>query len=303
MDKQTEESGIDTQIINELVQSSEIRVNHLMSLFLKLTPETLRSMIEKVRYLEDSELTAQCMYYLILFRREKHIHTLFESHTLPLEVIEYLIMSLYGWALREEQSDYRLITDLLSFFDQETYMKLLLDSKLISRDDLLIYYIVPKLNRLNLEEYFNTREDISHFLNAFMALPDDLRTGILKENTDFYGYISMILASSGRNITLSNYTMDKKHESIHKTQNLIMDIVAHFDMEKESSLPINQRNQLRIGKIVNLIRKFDSSNIIEVMKKEGVIIDSEEESLIHEILYNPLFKDLLKKYCEEPQYE
>jgi hypothetical protein len=207
-------------------------------------------------------------------------------------------MSLYAWAIRADQSEYALISDFLNFFDQATFMELLTESVTVSKDDQLIYYIVPKLNRLNLEEYFNQRDDITHFLNAFMALDDDLREGILAENSDFYGYISMILASYGKSLSINEENMNQNHELVHKTQNLITEISAHFDIENEKKLPFNQRNQERIQKIVKLLCKHSEDDILTVMKKEGIIIDDEEESLIHEIMSNPLLKDVQKKYCQ-----
>ncbi|MFW6366094.1 MAG: hypothetical protein ACOC2H_06430 [Spirochaetota bacterium] len=291
------------KIIMELIQSSEIRVTHLRSLFLELTKNDISELFLSLKYMSDSDLTAQCMYYITLFRDDNKIRTLVNASTVSLDLVEYLILSLYAWALKEDKNEYRIISSLLSFFDQETYMRLLLESPLISVDKQMAYYIVPKLNRRNLEEYFNSRDDISLFLNAFMALPEKLRTGILAENSDFYGYISMILASSGKSLSIESDTMEKAHESVHKTQHLIIEVGAHYDMEREKSLPLDKRNTTRLAKIVKLIKYHGTPDMIDVMKKEGVIIDSEEESLIHEILYNPLFRNLQKKYCEETLFD
>lgn len=291
------------QIIMEFIKSSEVRVSYLQKMFERLTPEEIPELFEDLKYISDSDLTAQCVYYIVLFRHDNKIREIIHSATVPVELIEYLILSLYAWALKEDKNEYQVISDLLTYFNQEIYMKLLLDTKIISKDKQLVYYIIPKLNRTNLEEYFNTREDISLFLNAFMTLPEEFRTGILAENSDFYGYVSMILASSGTSLTIKEDTMDMSHEKVHKTHHLISEISAHYDMQKEKALPLDKRNQARLAKIVKLIKYDSTSDMIDVMKKEGVIIDSEEESLIHEILYNPLFKDLQKKYCEDILYD
>lgn len=288
-----------TLLLDELEHGRGLEINKLRQLYLGLDSDAFLDLIEKIDQKQDKELTGQFIYFLTLFREEPHIQHLLEQTKIPLNIIEYLIISFFVRAFFEHKEEFDVLNRLLGIFDQDVYVDLLMNSEIIQKDRMLKYHIVSLLDRKHLDIFFNSHPDILNVLKGLLSLPEKYKNDLFEKNIHFYGYVNMFLKILGEGSLLDEFNKGQGAGIVPLIKDLIMEIDGAYNVELEKGMHLGNRNRRRIAHIVKIIKKYGYNDlIISKMRAEGVIIDKEEESLINEILHNPLFKNVLKRYTE-----
>ena len=92
----------------------------------------------------DHDLFQQFLYYLLLFRDMNHLQTYINSDKCGIEIIEKLMFFSYGYCTLYNYSTERILDELLYFISIERILDLVLNSKFVSRDKLLLFFILSK---------------------------------------------------------------------------------------------------------------------------------------------------------------
>lgn len=285
-----------------LIEKMGIPIHTLMKFFIGLDEDEFNFCISEILKNDTPEVFDQLVYYLTLFREIPQVQALLGNNNLSIEILEHMILFSYTRANVTQSAPEDALDNVVFFLNQDRYLDLLLKSQILSRDRLVSYYLLTKLDRKHIDIFFNQKEDLNTFLDGFLRLPEDLVRSILVKNPDLFGYISMFLQ------TLNNANADefiRKHEiNIHAmdyVKKLISHITSHIDVESESRLPLPGRNLNRIAYIIKKIKDQPHiESILQTMMAEGVIIDKEELELIKEIIQNPMFKTILMRFTYLP---
>ncbi|MFW5807747.1 MAG: hypothetical protein ACOCWH_01695, partial [Spirochaetota bacterium] len=286
------------ELVSLMIRKEGIHINRIRDILLNYSSEEFNGFVRLVLDSHDFNLFEQFVYYLTLFKDFAEIQAHITNDKVSVEVLEHILLYTYARASLNNVPEDQALDRILIFIEQDKYLDLLLKSDIISRDKLLSYYILTKLDRKHIDIFFNSHPDIVGFLNGFISLPDRTIKTILTKNPDLFGYISMFLQTLDARFAegfIEKYEIDI--QEMEKIKQIILDITSNYDIESEKKLPLSRRNKKRLAEIVLRIKEMNNIfNILHTLESEGVIIDEVEEKLISEILSNPLFKDVLMKY-------
>ena len=275
--------------------SSMPPISALMPLFERATKEEFVALINDMTAGGSRELFEQFLYYLILFRDMTNIQEYLNDTDVPIELLERLILYTHGHCALKGFSVENVLDDMLYFIKPERLLKLLLESKHISRDKLFAFFILTKLDRKLLDIYFTEKKEVSSFVVSFMRLPEDVMKSIITRNYRLFQYIMLLLMEEGSVDEKVKGFYDKYKTDIEELSRL-SDVIRKYkketDLDREKELPFNQRNMARIAFLVNQIRGMDDPRkALVYFDGEKVFADDAEKELLYEIVVNPMFKD------------
>lgn len=297
----TNSKEIYNQLVDLLIVKEGLHINEIKQFLSELTIEKFNDIAAEISKSDEPSLLAQFIYYLKLFRNNDKIKSLLNNNELSLAVLEKLIFFSFAQASINGTPEDMALDDILIFINQEKYLKLLLESEIILHDKLLSYYLLTKLDRKNIDVFFNNHPNIIEYLNGFIILPERTIRTILAKNPDLFGYISLFLQTLNKekaDLFIKKYEIDINE--MENIKSIILSINNNYDLKKEKSLPLSERDKNRLHEIVYRIKGINNVfNFLYTLESEGVVIDEAERNLIQEILDNPMFKNILYKYSEK----
>ena len=287
--------------VEALMQDSSFsQLHRIRPIFEKITLKDFIELVDRVFAEEDYELTQQFLYFLILFREMKHLQQYMNSPEFGIDKLERLIIFTFGYCSINDNSTERIIDEILFFLDNERLFELAVHSKYIQTDKLLLFMILSKFDPPMLNRYFATIRDVSSFINYFIKLPDETLRSIISRNYHLFQYIMIMMSESGSDTSVPAEFFEKYKNDITQFSRL-SDIIRTYrqntSIDRDRSLPFNQRDMSRLSFLVNMVREIpDPLMAIDYFNGEGVFIDEMEKKIVTAVVTDPLMKNLFVKY-------
>ena len=280
--------------------SSFPQINRIRQIFENITIDEFIDMVNKTIQANDYEVMQQFLYFLLLFRDMKHIQDHINSEKFSVDMLERLVFFTYGYCSLYDHSTERIIDEILYFLDNDKLLELVLQSKNISKDKLLLFFILSKFDIDMLNRYFKHIKNISEFINYFLNLPDEVLRSIISRNYHLFQYIMLMMAEGDSEQMVSSDFYNKFKGDIEQFSRL-SDIIRQYkektDYEKDKLLPFHQRDMSRISFLVNMIKDLpDAKKAIDYFDSEHLFIDIMEKNIVYAVVTDPILKDTFKYY-------
>ena len=285
--------------IEALLKDSTVpQITKIRPIYQNLTLDEFIDIINKMVDSNDHDMFQQFLYYLLLFRDMEHLQAYINSEKCSVEVLEKLVMFSYGYCTLYNYSTERILDELLFFISNDRL--LILTSKYISRDKMLLFFILSKFETTQLNKYFSRIKDISSFIDYFLKLPEELLRAIISRNYRLFQYLMLMMAEGGMSGDQSREFFNKYKADIEQFSTL-SDIIRKYkskiDYESERKVPFSRRDMARISFVVNkIIEMPDQSKAFDYFASENVFIDNEEKEIIKGIISNPILKNSFQYY-------
>ena len=276
------------------------QLSRVKPIFEKLTQDEFIDLVEKIFEKNDYDLTTQFLYFLLLFRDMPHLQQYINSERFITQYLEKLVIFVYGFCSLHDHSTGRIIDEILYFLSGERLLDLVMNSKYIERDKLLLFYILTKLDMKELNTYFASLKDITDFKKYFLRLPDELLKTMISRNYQLFQYIMMMMMDGdSEGAMYSDFfnkyrgeieQFSKLHDIIHKYKNEMI-------VDSDRQIPFNKRDMGRISFLVNMIKDLPSPDkAINYFSSESVFIDEFEKKIVYAIVTNPVLKNVFQNY-------
>lgn len=286
------------ELENSFLYTSELNIRSIENIFNAYDSEKFQKTVELLKDNLNNDLMVRFVYFLILFRDNRHIKNLIQKSRLPLQIVEIITLSAHARATLNQVHEEEFLDEIFELFGQDTLLELLTASEMIKNDNLLFLYVLTKLDNKHIDLYFHDPDRLHLVVNKCLKLPEDFVRNLFLKNVELYGYIGMVVHTMGvESEEFSQYVKNFDMDEIQETKRIIMNIHSNFDLEHEKDLALSERDTRRFAMIVNSIK--NSTNIFQRLRsfsEEGALLSIEEEKLIQEIIQNPMFSDLLEKY-------
>lgn len=276
------------------------QISRIQDLFSSMDRHEFLQSVQTIVSTQDASSFHMLLYYIILFRELPLIRDTFNDPETPIDLLENLVMFAIGHCGLQGFSTERILDEILGFLSKERLLALILESSHVSRDKLLLFFILTKLTNDELNQYFSRQKDISAFVECFLRLPDEVMKSIIARNYHLFQYL-MVMMSERIEADDSLKKFYAKYHSDIEQMSLLGDVIRKYksqaDLAYEKNLPFGERNMGRISFLVNKIRTLpDVARAIEYFEGEGLFADEKEKHLISEIVTNPMFRNTFQHY-------
>ncbi len=287
--------------VEALMQDSSFpQICRIKPIFEDMTRHEFIDIIARMVETNDYELTQQFLYFLLLFRDMEHLQEYINSEDFTLEMLEKLMVFVYGYCTIHDHSTERIIDEILYFLENERLLELVLHSKVIARDKLLLFFIISRFDIELLNRYFARIKNVEEFINYFLKLPEEILRSIIARNYHLFQYIMLMMAEGDMEQAVSTEFYGRYRKDIEQFSKL-SDIVRQYrkkaNFEKEKDQPIDNRDMGRISYLVNMIRELpDPEKAIEYFDGEQIFMDELEKKIVYAVVTDPLLADTFKRY-------
>lgn len=261
--------------------SSFPQIHRVRPVFENISLDEFISLIEKSINSDEYEVTQQFLYFLILFRDMEHIKEYLNSEKLELNIIERLIIFVYGHCTVHEHSTERIIDEVLDFLDNERLLELVLSSRFIANDKLLLFFILARFDVDLLNKYFMRIKNVDEFIHYFIKLPENVLRSLISRNYHLFQYIMLMMAESEAEQNISKDFYEKYKPDIEQFSRL-NDMVRKFKTRDsstgENEKPDKRHDMDRISMLVEMIKEFpEPEKAVEYFEGEHVFTDYNEK--------------------------
>ncbi len=276
------------------------QINRIRPIYENMTLDDFIDMVKKITESGDHEFMQQFLYFLLLFRDMKHLQEYVNSEQFSIPLLEKFFMFTYGYCQIHDHSTERIIDEILYFLDKERLLKLVLQSNYISRDKLLLFFILSKFDTEMLDRYFASITNISEFLNYFLRLPEDVLRSIIARNYHLFQYIMLIMAEGDSQQAFSSSFFSKYKKDIEqfsRLNDIIREIRRKEGFGNDRGLPFSERDMGRISYLVNMVRDLpDPGRAVEYFNGEHVFMDDFEKKIVYAVVTDPFLKNTFEHY-------
>jgi len=284
--------------------SSFPQINKVRPVFENLSLNDFIELMEKSIYSDEYEVTQQFLYFLLLFRDLGHLREYLNSDKIGIEILEKMVMFVYGHCTMYDHSTEYIIDEVLSFLNNDRLLALVIDSKLISRDKLLLFFILSRFDIELLNKYFKHIRNINEFIDYFLKLPEEVLRSIISRNYHLFQYIMLMMAEGESKHNVSKEFFEKYRSDIELFSRL-SDMVRKIKVETKngdnssnSGKPERISGMPRIPFLVNMLKDLpDPDKAIQYFDTEHVFMNENEKKIVLTIINDPLMKNTLKNYA------
>ena len=281
---------------------SGIHIHAALDFMRKTDAATFVRIIRRMWQFADLNERRSLVYSLVLFRGEAHVKRLLSGTGLPADFTDAIVHEAASRGFSDEYEN-EALEEILGFLSQDSLYDLAIREHEAGKNRTVLY-ILLRMDVKHLDRYFEDPSRVRIFITSVCAIPERLIKSFFFKNPKLHGYYVFLFntvdSSSIRNAA-ELYAIDLSE--VEAVKKIAIGLSLRFDLENEMSLPLARRDKDRFAHIVNSIRHFkDIPRVLESLIDENVI-DSDEKSLIEEILGNPLFRDVLEKYSSAPKLE
>jgi len=304
MDKEIDDKGISRYQLFYLeaimTDSSFPQINKIRPIFSNISLDEFIDLVDQVFKNSDHEVAQQFVYFLVLFRDMEHIQKYINSDKFTIDKLERLIMFIFGYCTMYEHSLDRVLDEILYFLDKNKLLELILNSKFVNNDKLILFMILTKFNMEMLNTYFSKITDISGFIKFFIRLPDEVLRSIIARNYHLFQYIMLMMAEveTDEKVTtefINRYSFDL--QQFGKLSDILKEYRARTDFKRERDLPFQQRDMQRLSFLVNMVRELpDPVRGVDYFAGEGVFMDDMEKSVVLAVVTDPMLKNIFRNY-------
>ncbi len=301
MDKNTTIDSFHLFYIEALMQDSSFpQLSRIRPIFKDFSRKDFIDFVKRIVDSNDDELTQQFLYFLLLFRDMPHLQEYINSGEFTLEMLEKLIIFVYGYCTIHNHSTERIIDEILYFLENERLLDLVLHSQVISRDKLLLFFIITRFDIDLLNRYFAQIKNVKEFINYFVTLPEEMLRSIIARYYHLFQYIMLMMGEGDMKQAVSTDFYGKYRKDIEQFSRL-SDIVREYkqktDYEKEKGLPMDKRDMDRTSFLVNMIRELpDPDRAIEYFDGENIFMDELEKKIVYAVVTDPMLSDTFTHY-------
>jgi hypothetical protein len=281
---------------------SGIHIHAALDFISRTDAGTFGRIVRRLWEYTDEDGRQSLVYYLVLFRGEQHVRALFANPSISPAFLDAVVHSVSARNDSAEKENGTL-EEILDLLPQETLYNLSLRENARAHDTAVLY-ILLKLDIRLLDRYFEDPARVRSFITGICAMPEHMIKSFFFRNPKLHGYY-VFLFNAIDSSSISNakelYSIDLSE--VEAAKKIAHELKYRFDIDREMSLPLRERDKDRFAHIVNSVRHLsDTPLVLESLADEGVI-DSGEKGLIEEILGNPLFRDVLEKFSSVPKLE
>jgi hypothetical protein len=274
------------------------QLSKVRDLFQDLDADEFYEIIRHILDDHDYESFQLFLYYIIMFRDLDNIQKYINADDFTLDMLERLVMFAFGHCSLQGYTTDRILDEIFYFLSEEKLLQLALTSKYISRDKLLLFYILTKFGTKELNIFMSKNKDVHGFLDYFLKLPDELMRSIIARNYHLFQYIMLMLAEDETVGKVSKEFYDKysgEIEQLARLSDILRQYKKNTNLDVEKNLPFGQRDMARISFLINKIREMDDQNkAIDYFESENVFADSMEKNIIEAIINNPILQNTFR---------
>jgi len=283
--------------------SSFPQINKIKPIFEKLSLDEFIEMVQRIFDEGEYELTQQFLYFLILFRDMTHIQDYINSEKFSINMLERFIIFTFGYCSIHDHSTERVIDEILFFLNNERLLDLALNYAYLNHDKLIIFLILSKFDAAMLNRYFSKIKNTSEFIESFVKLPDEFLKSIISRNYHLFQYLMIMMSEVDSTKDTSADFIMRYNDDI-KLFSRLSDILKQYreksNLNKEKSLPFEQRDMNRLSFLVNMIRELpDPVKAVEYFNVEKVFIDDMEKDVVLAVVTDPLLNNIFRNYSLE----
>ncbi|MFA5519011.1 MAG: hypothetical protein WDA74_07140 [Spirochaetota bacterium] len=283
--------------------SSFPQINKIKPIFEKLSLDEFIEMVQRIFDEGEYELTQQFLYFLILFRDMTHIQDYINSEKFSINMLERFIIFTFGYCSIHDHSTERVIDEILFFLNNERLLDLALNSAYLNHDKLILFLILSKFDAAMLNRYFSKIKNTSEFIESFVKLPDEFLKSIISRNYHLFQYLMIMMSEVDSTKDTSADFIMRYNDDI-KLFSRLSDILKQYreksNLNKEKSLPFEQRDMNRLSFLVNMIRELpDPVKAVEYFNVEKVFIDDMEKDVVLAVVTDPLLNNIFRNYSLE----
>jgi hypothetical protein len=291
---------IQTYLESVMNQSVLPKFHAIHDLFSSMSREEFLDTIDTIMKTTDRDSFLMLLYYIIIFRDLEIVQTTFNDPNTPIDLLEKLVMFAMGHCSLQGYTTERVLDEILSFISKDKMLDLIMQSNYVSRDKLLLFFILTKLDNLALDQFFKKQSDIAPFIECFLKLPDEVMKSIIARNYRLFQYIMLMMSENvDSNVNLKKFYAKYQTdiEQLSQLGDVIRTYKSKVDLGSEKDLPFNMRDMNRISFLVNKIRSLpDPQKAIEYFAGEGMFADDSERQIIVEVISNPVFRNTFQYY-------
>jgi hypothetical protein len=272
----------------------------LKDLFSSMDQKEFLQTIETVMGATDRSSFTMLLYFIIIFRDLDIVKNTLNAPSTSIDILEKLVMFAMGHCHLQGYTTERILDEILNFVSDEKLLDLILNSKHISRDKLLLFFILTKLDNNALNQFFKHQKDLSSFIECFLRLPDEVMRSIINRNYRLFQYLMVMMSeevSTNEHLKSFYGKYQGDIEQLSQLGDVIRSYKSKVNLDEEKTIPFNSRNMGRISFLVNKVRSLpDPSKAIEYFDGEGMFADKNEKSIIYEVVTNPVYKNTFRYY-------
>ncbi len=280
--------------------SSFPQISRVKPIFENISLDDFIELMEKSIYSDEYEVTQQFLYFLLLFRDIGNLKQYLNSKRVGVEILEKMVMFVYGHCIMYDHSTEYIIDEVLSFLNNDRLLELVIHSKVISRDKLLLFFILSRFDIELLNQYFKHIRNINEFIQYFLKLPEEVLRSIISRNYHLFQYIMLMMAEGESEHNVSKEFFEKYRNDIELFSRL-SDMVRKIKAETVndgSSIPDRISGMPRIPFLVNMLKDLPSpEKAVQYFDTEHVFMNGNEKKIVLAIIGDPLMKNTLKNYA------
>ncbi len=287
--------------VEAIMQDSSFpQIHRVKPVFENLSLDEFIELINKCVNNSEYEVIQQFLYFLILFRDMEHLREYLNSEKLSLEILEKLVIFVYGHCTIHDHSTERIIDEMLSFLDNKRLMELVISSKFISNDKLMLFFILSRFDVDLLNKYFANIKNVGEFIQYFLKLPEEVLRSIISRNYHLFQYIMLMMAESDseHNISVDFYKKYRSDiEQFARLNDMVRNLKKNNNMQETKNNPMERINMDRISLLVNMVEELpDPQKAVEYFDSEHVFMNEEEKKMVLAIATDPLLKNTFANY-------
>ncbi len=292
--------GVVEALFDLLMYKAGLHINEAIKLFSILDIPSFEDIVKKFHATGDFDSKQTLIYYLTLFRKEAHVKYLMENAELPLEFVESIVLSIVVRTNLGEPDGDKALDELLDTLSHKTQYELVTQTSFISRDLVLVHYLLAKLDKEHLDRYFKIEKNAERFVIGVCNLPETLVRTFFFRNPELHGFYMMFFDTvDAKLLPKAKEYCEIDLTEVDKIKRLAHDIIVRFSPDAEFKKSLSQRGKERYAYIISRIRYLaDVQMAILNLQKEGAI-DDHEVSLLREIVFNPFYSDVLERYTQK----
>lgn len=280
--------------------SSFPQIHRVRPVFENITLDEFIDLIEKSINTTEYEVTQQFLYFLLLFREMGHLREYLNSERLNLEILEKLVLFVYGHCTIHDHSTERIIDEVLSFLDNERLMELVVQSQVISKDKLLLFFILSRFDVDLLNKFFSRIRNVGDFIEYFLKLPEDVLRSIISRNYHLFQYIMLMMAESDSEQAVSKDFYEKYRPDIElfsRLNDMVRKLKNNSTFEEEKENGTSDISMNRISFLVNMVQEFpEPEKAVEYFNSEHVFMSEKEKKIVLAIATDPLLRNTFSDY-------
>ncbi|MCP4135470.1 MAG: hypothetical protein GY754_31165 [bacterium] len=269
-------------------------ISKVESIFNTVTQQDFIELVKAIIDTNDHDITQRFLYFLFLFRDMEHIQDYLNSKEFDIDLLEKFVFFVHGYYTINGYSAEWIFEKIFYFVNNERLLDLVLYSKFIANDKMLLFIILSEFNVDVLDKYFAHITDMNLFTSNFLKLPEEILRSIIAKNYRLFEYIMLIVSVSAVDEKASEDFYDKYRVDLDffsKLNDLVEEYNKKYTVENEKHLPFHKRDMDRISFLVNMVRDLpDLENAIEYFYNENIIIDETEKFILKTIVSDPMYK-------------